>query len=55
MQTATDIKPACTLQGEYQVKLKLPFVPGSEVSGTVVECGPGVTRFKPGDRVSCKP
>jgi NADPH2:quinone reductase len=29
----------------------LPFVVGSEVCGTVAEVGPGVTRFKPGDRV----
>ena len=27
-----------------------PFVPGHELSGVVVETGPSVTRFKPGDR-----
>ena len=35
------------IAGEYQVKPDLPFVPGAEIAGTVVE-GPG---FDPGDRV----
>jgi NADPH:quinone reductase len=30
----------------------LPFTPGSEASGEVVEVGAGVTEFKPGDRVA---
>lgn len=30
---------------------KLPRIPGHEVTGTVAEVGPGVTSFKPGDRV----
>jgi NADPH2:quinone reductase len=34
-------------RGEYQIKVPVPFVPGSEVAGTVVS-GPGVT---PGQRV----
>jgi NADPH2:quinone reductase len=34
-------------RGEYQFKVPLPFVPGSEVAGTVVS-GPG---FEPGQRV----
>lgn len=34
-------------RGEYQIKMPLPFVPGSEVAGTVVS-GPG---FEPGQRV----
>ncbi len=35
-------------RGEYQVKPELPFVPGSEVAGTVVEASSG---FEPGQRV----
>ena len=31
---------------------KLPFTPGSEGAGEVVEAGPGVEGFKPGDRVA---
>lgn len=37
--------------GKYQVKPDLPFVPGLEAGGTVIECAPGVTRVKPGDKV----
>ncbi|KAK9802830.1 hypothetical protein WJX73_003729 [Symbiochloris irregularis] len=38
-------------QGLYQVKPKLPFIPGSELSGTVTEVSPGVKSLKPGDKV----
>ena len=38
--------------GKYQRKPPLPFTPGTECAGTVIECGPDVSRFKPGDRVS---
>ena len=31
--------------------LNLPFTPGSDVSGTVVSVGPGVTEFREGDAV----
>jgi NADPH:quinone reductase-like Zn-dependent oxidoreductase len=30
---------------------RLPFVPGFDLAGEVVECGPAVTAFAPGDRV----
>ena len=39
------------LKGEYQVKPPLPFVPGSEVAGEVLEVGPEVPGFAVGDRV----
>jgi NADPH2:quinone reductase len=37
--------------GKYQVKPPLPFVPGAEVVGRVVETAPGVTKSRTGDRV----
>ena len=38
-------------QGQYQEKPKMPFVPGSECSGTVVEVGRDVRTLKVGDKV----
>lgn len=37
--------------GKYQRKPPLPFTPGTEVSGEILEVGPGVTGFELGDRV----
>lgn len=37
--------------GKYQRKPPLPFSPGTECAGEVIECGSEITRFKPGDRV----
>jgi NADPH2:quinone reductase len=39
------------LAGKYQFRPEPPFIPGSEGAGDVVAAGPGVTDFKPGDRV----
>jgi NADPH2:quinone reductase len=39
------------IAGQYQVKRELPFIPGSEAAGVVVETGPGVERIAPGARV----
>ncbi len=38
-------------QGRYQERPELPFVLGTDVAGRVASCGPGVTRWRPGDRV----
>lgn len=40
-----------TTRGKYQSKPDLPFSPGGEVSGTILETGEGVIGLKPGDRV----
>jgi NADPH:quinone reductase len=39
------------VEGKYQVKPELPFIPGLEVAGVVAECAEGVDRVRPGDRV----
>ncbi len=38
--------------GTYPLPFSLPFIAGSEAAGEVVAVGPGVTEFKPGDRVA---
>jgi NADPH2:quinone reductase len=48
---ALNYPDALMVQGLYQVKPPLPFAPGSEFAGVISAVGPGVTRFKPGDRV----
>jgi NADPH:quinone reductase len=39
------------VQGRYQVKPALPFIPGLEAAGTIAEIGPEVSGLKIGDRV----
>lgn len=39
------------ISGKYQVRPPLPFVPGAEVVGRVLETAPGVIRYHPGQRV----
>ena len=50
---ATPVSFALSLliQGKYQRKPPLPFIPGNTVSGIVESLGPGATRFAVGDRV----
>ena len=40
-----------TVEGKYQFKPPLPFIPGTEVSGVVSKIGDGVTTRKVGDEV----
>jgi len=40
------------VQGKYQFKPALPFVPGSEYSGVIEALGEGVTQLKVGDAVA---
>src|SRR5215470_14453183 len=39
------------VEGKYQVKPELPFIPGLEVAGVVLECAAGVDHVRPGQRV----
>src|SRR6184192_4424675 len=39
------------IQNKYQFKPPLPFSPGSELAGVVKQVGPGVSQWRPGDRV----
>lgn len=39
------------LEGKYQHKAPLPYVPGRDAAGTIIAVGDGVTGFRPGDRV----
>lgn len=50
---AVDVNPIDTYirGGMIPAKLPTPYIVGCDLSGTVVEVGPGVKRFKVGDRV----
>ncbi len=39
------------IEGKYQAKPELPFVPGGEAAGIIAAVGDGVTGFAPGSRV----
>lgn len=39
------------VEGKYQHKPPLPFIPGKELAGEITAVGAGVTGWKPGDRV----
>jgi NADPH2:quinone reductase len=43
---------ALMIEGRYQVKPQLPFVPGAEAAGVVIGKGDEVTGFALGDRVA---
>jgi NADPH2:quinone reductase len=48
---AINFPDALLARGEYQVKPELPFTPGLEVCGDIVEVGANVSHLKVGDRV----
>jgi NADPH:quinone reductase-like Zn-dependent oxidoreductase len=48
---ALNYRDLLTVQGLYNPKQKLPLIPCSDGAGVIDAVGPGVTRFKVGDRV----
>jgi NADPH2:quinone reductase len=48
---AVNFPDILTIQGKYQHKPPLPFAPGTEAAGDVIETGSAVTNVKTGDRV----
>ncbi|MCA1188089.1 MULTISPECIES: NADPH:quinone oxidoreductase family protein [unclassified Saccharopolyspora] len=51
LATPVNFPDVLLCRGEYQIKPPLPFTPGVELCGEVVEVGEGVADFSPGDRV----
>jgi NADPH2:quinone reductase len=51
LAAAANFPDVLLCRGEYQVKVPLPFTLGVELCGEVIEVGPGVTGFVPGERV----
>lgn len=51
MACSVNFPDVLIIQNLYQFKPELPFSPGSEVSGVVLEVGAEVTNVKPNDRV----
>jgi NADPH:quinone reductase len=47
---AVNFPDVLLISGKYQVRIPVPFTPGSELAGEVVAVGDGAT-FRPGDRV----
>jgi NADPH:quinone reductase len=48
---AVNFPDLLVLANRYQLKVELPFTPGSELAGEVSTCGLGVVELAPGDRV----
>ena len=52
--TSVNFPDLLVIGGRYQNLPPRPFVPGKDLSGVVAAVGEGVTRCKPGDRVSAQ-
>ncbi len=57
-----DVHAACVsfadylmICGGYQKRPALPYVPGMDAAGVVVECGENVQRFRPGEGLGQRP
>ena len=50
--TALNFFDTLIIQDRYQERPPRPFAPGGECAGVVSAVGPGVTEFRPGDRVA---
>jgi NADPH:quinone reductase-like Zn-dependent oxidoreductase len=48
---AVNFPDVLLIDGKYQLKIPVPFTPGSELAGDVIAVGDGVT-YSPGDRVA---
>jgi NADPH2:quinone reductase len=51
LAAAANFPDVLMCRGTYQVRPPLPFCPGVELCGEVVQAAPDVTAFSPGDRV----
>ena len=51
MAAGVNFADTLIIAGRYQVKPELPFTPGFELAGLVLEVGAKVSHVKPGDRV----
>lgn len=49
--TSANFADSIMVAGKYQTKPAFPFSPGLEAAGTVARVGPGVTAYRPGDKV----
>jgi NADPH:quinone reductase-like Zn-dependent oxidoreductase len=50
--TSLNYRDLMVAKGIYNPKMRRPMIPLSDGAGVVTEVGPGVTRWKTGDRVA---
>lgn len=51
LASSVNFATGLTIEGKYQERPPLPYVPGEDFTGTVLEVGDRVSRFKVGDAV----